>query len=150
MSIRCQIGIYQKGEEDLKDFEVLIYRHSDGYPEGVLPDILPYIKLFLKHRGWDEEYLGARLLQYMTKEHDGYMGDFEKQMSKNGIKGYSGELNSNHYSFLGYGISRYFHGDIEYFYAIYPDVVNVYKCHYSCEPKDWMLIDTINLKEEES
>jgi len=48
MSTRCQIGVYDRKEDDVKDFVALIYRHCDGYPgeedepkSGVLADITP-------------------------------------------------------------------------------------------------------------
>ena len=105
MSTRCQIGFYDSMEKDLEKYEALIYRHSDGYPEGVLPDIVPFLKEFSSDRGMtDIEYCSARLLQHLTNLYDAY--------AKN---------------FLGYGISNSFHGDIEYFYAICSNgVINIY------------------------
>lgn len=55
MSTRAQIVV--EGIEEVK-----FYKHSDGYPEGVLPVLEPFLKGFLKRRGWDPEYLLARLV----------------------------------------------------------------------------------------
>lgn len=121
MSTRCQIGIYENKEKEHKDFEVLLYRHSDGYPEGVLPDIIPFLKRWKKQRGIsDTEYIGARLLQHLCNEYDGLSKTTLKQLkSKDGFTGV-----------LGHGICKDFHWDIAYFYKIYPNAVEVYKVKF--------------------
>lgn len=118
MSTRCQIGI--GGHVDLEP-EVLIYRHWDGYPEGVLKDLIPFLKKFDEKRGiQDTEYCAARLLQHFMKD------DPE--------------------GFLGYGVSSglNFHSDIEFYYFIDIDKVNVYKV--SCEGENFTLLKTEFLK----
>ena len=65
----------------------------------------------------DVEYLSARLLQYLCNEYDGEMGKLEK-----GKKIYTG--------ILGNGISKDFHGDIEYLYTIFPECVKVYETSF--------------------
>jgi hypothetical protein len=56
MSTRAQIVV--EGMEEVK-----FYKHSDGYPEGVLPVLEPFLKGFLKRRGyWNPEYLLARMV----------------------------------------------------------------------------------------
>jgi len=115
MATRCQIGIYEKANMENDKFTALIYRHWDGYPEdkgGVLAQIIPFIKEFKRLRGYDDEYLSARLLQYMTNEND------------KANEGKAGELVSDT---LSYGICKSFHSDIAYFYKIEPNKVKVYK-----------------------
>ena len=128
MSTRSQLGFYEPGEKDLKKWIGLIYRHCDGYPTGILPDIMPFLKKFKDVRGNDPEYQGAWLLHELLKEHDAYM---EKAGYKNG--------------FTGFGVCHDFHGDIEYFYAIYPDKVDVYSCGWDVPPKDWKLLGTVQI-----
>jgi hypothetical protein len=121
MSTRAQIGFYDQplsGSPDMATVEAepLIYRHSDGYPGsqtegGVLPEILPFLKWFTAERGWDAEYLSARLLGYLIREHD-------TAMVKYAISAFGG--------LTGFGISKGIHGDIEYFYAVSPNLVQVY------------------------
>ncbi len=119
MSTRCQIAIYEAPEAKFSQFEALLYRHSDGYPSGVLPDIMPFLSFWAKERGMsDTEYLGARLLQYLCNEYDGYMSKIEK-----GKKTFTG--------ILGHGICKEFHGDIEYLYAIHPEGVKVYDVSFA-------------------
>jgi hypothetical protein len=121
MSTRCQIAFYNKGEKDLNNFEALLYKHHDGYPEGILPILLPFLKEFNERRGLsDIEYASARLLQHMCNSTDKNNDEFRK---KNDM---IVEVN-----FLGYGICKNFHGDIEYLYAIYPDEVIIYDVQFS-------------------
>ncbi len=116
MSTRCQIGFYEPEAKDLTDFEALIYRHLDGYPEGVLPVIVPILKDFDINRGLDDvEYSAAWMV---AKLKDGY---------------------------LNIGICKDFHGDINFFYAVYPDHIDVYNTHYSSSPTDWEKIHTEKL-----
>jgi len=120
MSTRCQIGFYDKKEDKLQDFQSLIYRHSDGYPEGVLPDITPFLKWWKNERGLsDSEYASARLLQYLCNRYDGHNADYWKEIDK--------KPNDDLTGTLGHGICKNFHWDIEYFYKIYPNELQVYK-----------------------
>ncbi len=141
MSTRCQIGIYESNNQPIDKPEVLLYRHSDSYPGkedeseyGVLPDIVPFLRWWAKGRGiWDSEYLGARLLQHLCNLYDNRSNKYEEEIIFTGI--------------YGYGICKDFHGDIEYLYRIYPNVLEVYECGFDKEPKDFKLIETIELKE---
>lgn len=132
MSTRCQIGIYDGNDQPLEKFEALLYRHSDGYPSGVLPDIMPFLAWWSKGRGMsDTEYVSARLMQYLCNKYDGndikfkmdFVGYDEKrkqiaQKEIDTIAEFTGEL--------GHGICKQFHWDIEYFYAITPEGVVVF------------------------
>jgi len=123
MSTRCQIAFYEADEKDLNKFESLIYRHCDGYPKGVLPDITPFLNWFLKVRGWDPEYIAARLLQYLCDNSDKNSERVYAEMRmENPEKGFTG--------LTGHGICRGFHSDIEYFYAIYPDKIKVFETDF--------------------
>jgi len=128
MSTRCQIAFYDDVKEDeLNNFEALIYRHSDGYPEepGVLPDLIKFFTKWIKAgRMNDMQYTAARCLQFLTNLYDKQVD--LKSMSKDLIKRmYPGGIVST-----GYGISGGFHGDIEYLYAIYPDRIDVYEVSF--------------------
>ena len=128
MSTRCQIGFYEKPGQPLKKPSALIYRHSDGYPEGVLPEILPFCVRFDKHRGMgDTEYLAARLLGHLLNDHDGFTRDHcPPQLA--GI-----------FAFTGYGISDAFHGDLEYYYAIYGSGLSRSTRSATTQKKDWAI-----------
>ena len=130
MSTRCQIGFYSKKNVPIENFSILLYRHSDGYPEDVLDDIIPFLKWWKKNRGIsDIEYCSARTLQYLCNTYDKNYKTNKKD--KTGI--------------VGYGISNKLHTDIEYFYYIYPDTVLVYECK-TLIPGGWKLIKTIEIK----
>lgn len=106
MATRCQIGFYEdRNEKKLTNFDALIYRHYDGYPEAVLPDIVPTLKEFGQERGLDDvEYASAYLVAKL----------------KTGM--------------LNIGISKAFHIDIEYFYAVFPNgYIDVYMVDWNKE-----------------
>lgn len=126
MSTRCHIAVYREEipekptQKDFDSFEALLYRHSDGYPSAVLPDVMPFLKWWDKKRGVsDSEYVAARLLQYLCNMYDASTEDFEsKYAPKKPEKGLTGTL--------GHGICKGFHGDIEYLYAITPKALTVF------------------------
>lgn len=154
MSTRCQIGVYRKDEKDLNKWEALIYRRSDGYPEGVLPDIIPFLKWFKTARGIsDTEYVSARLLQWLTNEYDGVTAEIQKELKTTLPQHLSNDTTSGYTGTLGFGICKDFHGDIEYFYAVYPNGVRVYEVTYSekkQDPSKWILLRDINLDNGET
>lgn len=130
MSTRCHIGVYDE-KAKLDDFEVLLYRHSDGYPSGVLPDIMPFLAWWDKGRGVDDaEYTGARLLQWLCNSSDGWKReqwdnkDFNAEMEYTGV--------------YGHGICKIFHGDIEYFYRVDKKGVTVYDVRFDFEGEEKM------------
>ena len=145
MSTRCQIGFYRKDEKDLNKWEALIYRHSDGYPEGVLPELLPFLKWFDKARGMsDTEYVSARCLQYLCNSYDGMTWEMAEKFTH--VKD---QISKDFTGVLGYGICNGFHGDIEYFYAVYPKKVVVYSCGWDAKPEKWNMVKVIDFALEE-
>uniref|UniRef100_A0A6M3JEG2 Uncharacterized protein n=1 Tax=viral metagenome TaxID=1070528 RepID=A0A6M3JEG2_9ZZZZ len=149
MSTRCQIGFYNKKEDNIKDFQALIYRHSDGYPEGVIPDIEPFLKWWAKGRGLgDVEYVSARLLQYLCNQYDEDGKAFAKEMRSKNIP-ISKTTEELFTGTLGHGICRGFHWDIEYFYKIYPNAIEIYDVPFmdKFDEKQFKLIKTIKLEE---
>jgi hypothetical protein len=120
MSTRCQIGIYDTETQELETPTVLFYRHSDGYREAILEDLIRFCREFIKVRGWDSEYLPARLLCYLISRHT---EDLPQQNGYKGVSEYGG--------FLGYGICKPqgFHDDIDFYYRIDPKAVSVYACN---------------------
>lgn len=62
MSTRCQLAVYPDKTTPFNEAKCFIYRHNDGYPEAIIPDILDFLKSFHKERGLDDiEYASARL-----------------------------------------------------------------------------------------
>lgn len=106
MSTRSQIAFYGEKKQKLHAYDALVYRHYDGYPEGVLPDLIPVLMDFDKNRGLsDSEYASAWLVAKWKTD------------------------------YLNIGISKNLHGDIEYFYAVYPDRLEIYETPFDFSKK---------------
>lgn len=92
MSTRAQISFNSGGKR-----QALIYRHCDGYPEGLGQDLVNFFKEVQKQtsdtRFTDPEYLAAKWVVWDS--------------------GARGRLD-----FLGVGVSMELHGDIEYLYNV--------------------------------
>jgi len=88
MSTRCQIE-FRKG-----DVRRTVYRHWDGYPSAVIPDLLAFLQW--STRGGDVEYEAANFVYWSKRELD----DRSVQ--------------------LGFGVcaNDELHGDVEYFYIV--------------------------------
>jgi len=94
MSTRCQIKV--EGEK------VMLYKHCDGYPEGVLPTLEDVVAWFKEERGfWDGSYLLARIGQRFMNASDNLLDDYH-----------------SHGSATGYGYDTEIHGDIDYLYTV--------------------------------
>lgn len=126
MSTRTQIMVREN--EKCK-----IYKHSDGYPEGVLDVLLPTVTMFQEHRGWDSEYLTARILMaFAVDEHERYkeyQAEYEKDPEGpySFVKYFGGQM-----KVTGFGLDPDWHGDIEFAYVIEPDfTINVH-CFWGC------------------
>lgn len=123
MSTRCNIGIYEAGDSPINKPYALLYKHSDGYPDGIIPVLQPFCERFRDGRGLeDTEYLAAWLLFEFMAEHREWEKDFAKKHGKSAIDGMS---------FCGFGIcgDRQLHGDIDYYYRVDPDKITVLAPH---------------------
>jgi hypothetical protein len=47
----------------VKDTNIYIYKHWDGYPEHMMPWLEKFHSEFMAKRGWDPEYMLAQLLR---------------------------------------------------------------------------------------
>ena len=171
MSTRCQIEfkrIYsykQKNGKMKKDEEsVLLYRHSDGYPEGVVPDLKEFLK-WNGGRNSDLEFTTANFIYWSKRHfeenyyHEKYGGGIDDKGKS--IK-WSDPQDFNSILLLRFGICEKddFHGDIEYFYEVIVEVgqgstakkvtIKVYKTDYEKEYKreNFELIDTVVVEEK--
>jgi hypothetical protein len=129
--------------------DILLYRHSDGYPGtadgkeyGVLTDIIPFLKSFRKYRGDDVMYCGAQLLHHLMKELDKSRTAMTKRIRK--IRPLGDQTEAPDYS--GHGISKagVFQTDLDYYYAVYPEEVQVFDVT-GHGPKDWRKIKTVKI-----
>ena len=127
MSTRCHIAIYtSKGAAKSDNHHALLYKHSDGYPEGMLPILEPFLKQFKEVRGMgDTEYLAAWTLHALMKESLQHSMETRKYL----IEQHGGceTIPENGMQGVGFGICAQMHGDIEYIYKIYPNVLEVFE-----------------------
>lgn len=122
VSTRAQIGFYDKVDQPVEKHVALIYKHSDGYPEGIIPYLIEFAK---EIKRLDAEYASARFLQFMCNSDDLHMEKFSKR----------NKMSRKVWENLGFGICNAFHGDIEYYYAVNPEGVQIYACRYDGEPE---------------
>jgi len=113
MGTRCQIEFKVNNETRR------VYRHSDGYPEGVLPDLKEFLK-WNEGRNTDIEYLTANFIYWSKRK-------YEELYLEKGKKWSDLDLGSNAYIKLGFGVcdnsEKHIHSDIEYFYKVIVKVV---------------------------
>lgn len=105
MSTRATIHFtYAKGQKP----EAIIYRHSDGYPEGLGEDLHSFIEEVKKNvqdtRFTDPSYLAAKWVVWDASRHTEYA---------NGPK--------HPLNFLGVGVVQEDPGDIEFRYTVICD-----------------------------
>lgn len=150
MSTRAHIAFFdaEPEVEQVTKPSVLIYKHSDGYPEGTLPQLTEFCVAFNEGRGLrDNEYATARCVQFMTNFDDAEMKKWYEETNTK---------NDNKFSFLGYGVGTGFHGDIEFYYVVTPEAIKVYEVNYNYNETDsddtylpkLNLVDTVLLKEK--
>lgn len=123
MPTPCQIGLYENNKRT-----VLIYSHSDGYPDGkngMLNILIPLIKDFIKNRGYyDAMFLSSQIV-YKLIENSRNQYYFEDE---------------NKYS--GFGISQNIVA-IEYFYKITEFGIEVYETPNPWDQDSWKIVKTI-------
>lgn len=124
-STRSQIEFrneWKDREENPKVTRRTIYRHSDGYPEGVIPDLREFLK-WNNGRNSDGEYQAANFIYWSKRRAEdqffnrniltGKIEDPNKRWSDI-------ESTGNSPLHIGFGVCNNdeFHGDIEYFYEV--------------------------------
>jgi len=162
MSTRCQIEFMnistreeKEGPEKGKLVKVVrrrtVYRHSDGYPESVLPDLKEFLK-WNEGRNFDLEYQAANFIYWSKKE-------MEKQIEED-LKIAGGTSNvpemKRRMILTGHGICNNdeFHSDIVYYYEVISDsetkeiTVKSYSVDYPVPEKkeDFKLIGSEKVK----
>lgn len=169
MSTRCQIEF--KHIRKFSDKKVAfiqrrtIYRHSDGYPDGVIPDLQEFLK-WNAGRNDDIEYQVANFIYWSKRWHEeNYwtpkgVGQFPDSERKKWSDISSTNCSTLH---IGFGVCENdgFHGDIEYFYEVVYEFLKakpkVYIKVYEIVQKDYSkpitrknlkLIKTIQIKEQ--
>jgi hypothetical protein len=102
----------------IEGLDPCIYKHSDGYPEGVVPVLRAFLPKFMKYRGWDSSYMLARLLGAFLEQEKVDRAEFDARREERGFMAVS-EENRAESNCLGYGIEPTVnHFDIEWLYVI--------------------------------
>lgn len=134
MSTRCEIGIYPEGDYIFNKPYMVFYKHCDGYPEGKygMKELLKKVwkRISKIERFDDPSYFAAQTLYtIMRLAYEGRIGDG-----------------------LGFGIQDGFgtQSDIEYYYAIFYNRIEVYATSFNDGTEKWThkLIETIQMKED--
>jgi hypothetical protein len=116
MSTRCMIKV--------AGHEPVIYKHSDGYPDGkpgVLATLTPFLKKFFKYRPADDgAYLLARILDAFMQDDRKYRAAFERSHTPlTTLTAREKRENREERETTGYGIEPEMnHSDIEWFYVV--------------------------------
>lgn len=148
MPTRCQIGIYSLPHNEryisserldaLQGWDVLLYKHQDGYPENMAPLLEPLVARCAKACGFfDAEYLSAWICHHLIADYI--------ESNKTAAKRYE-HIPEDGVDFLGYGISSSMHTDIEYFYKIEPNKLSTYAVTYEDRRQEFNLIDEIEIE----
>lgn len=108
MSTRSQIKV--------KGSEIMIYKHSDGYPSEVMPTLKEVMTQFIQERGNEPDYALAQIMRAFARHDEERKGEKLKQAKRNNddfwIDIYS------KVSMTGWGLDTVIHGDIEYLYEV--------------------------------
>lgn len=114
MSTRSQIRF------KFPDGNVLTYRHSDGYPSAVIPDLIAFLK-WHKPRNDQYEYVVPNYFYYFKREHEEKYSKY-KYGTKKKLPYVLDRvpMDGNDWVLLGYGLTYdgKIQGDIDYFYDL--------------------------------
>lgn len=118
-------GRYDRIErtEPIFETEAIVYRHSDGYPEGLGADLVRFIEE-VRHlndgRLNDPSYLAAKWVVFDVSEYQRYMAESNARQKAAGERPYYDDPPAR-LDFLGVGIVMADPGDIEYRYHVVCD-----------------------------
>jgi len=110
-------------DEPVVETEAIIYRHSDGYPEGLGLDLVRFInevRQLQDTRLSDPAYLAAKWIVFDVSEYHAHMTTSNEQRKANGEKPYYADPVPR-LDFLSIGVVMSDPGDIEYRYHVICD-----------------------------
>lgn len=139
MSTRCTTH-FRHG----KHTEAIIYRHSDGYPDGAGVDIRRFFKRLKDHvpdnRFHDPAYLAAKYVVFLVETMRADMEEFYKRIEET-------PKAKDTLDFLSVGVCKTDPGDIEYQYVVDCSKVTEdgpsLKCYDVCEGRKLVEIPAI-------
>jgi len=136
---RCCVGFYNYNEEDLSNYEILLYKHYDGNPDSILADFSNFLVRFDEIVGIADIYHASANLLVYWKLQEFYWD-----------KEYLNKLNlPSSFSFFGIRILKEIPKDISYYYAVYSDGrILVYSTPFDFKnPSEWKLIKETSISE---
>lgn len=145
MSTRSQIEFKTifKDEKTKKEFveRRTIYKHSDGYPEGVIPDLKDFLK-WNNGRNDDVEYTTANFIYWSKRKHEEEYFNINwrtKKIENKNLKWSDNQPTNCSTLHIGFGICENdgFHGDIEYFYEVVYKDKKIEILTYEVERTSW-------------
>jgi hypothetical protein len=119
MSTRCQIRVIEEDKEDNKKFsqDVLLYHHSDGYPQGNFGMLTHFYRAYLfgvtpKIKPWETDIPNAKPSDYdqWKAYRAGYAASYLCYVEPTGFNPESVELTDS---------EDFLHGDIAWYYKLY-------------------------------
>jgi len=116
-----ETGTSRTLDEPVIETEAIVYRHGDGYPEGLGADIVRFIgevRTLRDTRLGDPAYLAAKWVVFDVLEGQAGQREFNEEQRAKGREPYFGE---GRLEFLGCGIVMEDPGDIEYRYHVLCD-----------------------------
>ena len=123
MSTRSQTEFITLQEGQVRCDKRTIYRHSDGYPSAMLPDLLTFIR-WNQGRMDDVEYAAANWIFWNKRRMEDALlnPDWELLKRRTNLKWDDKEVEEdvNNVLKLGFGVCNNdeYHGDIEYLYRV--------------------------------
>jgi hypothetical protein len=103
MSTRAQIKV--------RGSEIMIYKHSDGYPSEVIPTLQKVMKQFLIERGNEPDYALAQIMRAFARRDE--KRRVERLKKDDNFSQYYKE-----HRMTGWGLDTIRHGDIEFLYIV--------------------------------
>jgi hypothetical protein len=119
-----------RGQIKVKGSEIMIYKHSDSYPGGVMPTLKEIVKTFADKRGNDPAYALAQIMRAFARRDEKRrlerLEETKERIREANDREESGLLSElevwlkmyQKHSMTGWGLDCVQHGDIEYLYEV--------------------------------
>ncbi len=128
MSTRCQVEFIYKWKDEngkTRSEKRTIYRHNDGYPGSMVPDLLTFIRWNLGRMD-DVEYTAANWVFWnKRRDEDCFLNDKRRKKFEERTHDIrwddpivAGDFNHLLKIGIGVDVNNRYHGDIEYLYKV--------------------------------
>lgn len=139
-----------------------VYRHSDGYPSAMIPDLLHFIR-WNYGRNTDVEYTAANWIYWNKRNEEEEFLNPDYEVKRRGVVTWdNSDTESDHNSILkiGHGVCNNgdYHGDIEYLYKVMTRIghinlngyttIDVFAVERFGDPCEFRLLGTIQVPDD--